>query len=334
MLAYKKHFLGSRFRIVPREVDVSGFPLVVVYLCTEIKNYLCLRTDCYMILKLCRRIAEVKAGERRRALEEILYTLIVQKFMDANVSLIPSIEPSSDASDQVDKWPSHDEKLEGLHSPEAYEMIQNHLALILGNRITDSSTVAQISKLRVGQVYAASVMYGYFLKRVDQRFQLEKSMRILPQGSDDEILNHTQQTVEQEGGPSSNGTANMFRSAQVHPEVSGWAGDGISPGGFGHGMKSSRLRTYVMSFDGETLQRYATIRSKEAVSIIEKHTEALFGRPEIVITPQGTIDSSKDELVKLSFGGLRRLVLEAVTFGSFLWDVESYVDSRYHFVAN
>ncbi|KAE8125919.1 hypothetical protein FH972_020680 [Carpinus fangiana] len=52
-----------------------------------------------------------------------------------------------------------------------------------------------------------------------------------------------------------------------------------------------------MSFDGETLQRYATIRSKEAVSILEKHTEALFGRPEIVITPQaGTVDSSKDEL--------------------------------------
>ncbi|KAL3512487.1 hypothetical protein ACH5RR_025204 [Cinchona calisaya] len=285
-------------------------------------------------LVLYRRIAEVKANERRKALEEILYALIVQKFMDATVSLIPSIAPSSDASGQVDKWPNHDEKLERLHSPEAYEMIQNHLALILGNRMTDSSSVAQISKLRVGQVYAASVMYGYFLKRVDQRFQLEKSMRILPQGSDDEVLNNTQQTVEQEGGPSSNGAANTFSSVQPHPEVTSWSGGGISPGGFGHGIKSSRLRTYVMAFDGETLQRCATIRSKEAVSIIEKHTEALFGRPEIVITPQGTIDSSKDEQVKISFGGLRRLVLEAVTFGSFLWDVESYVDSRYHFVAN
>lgn len=89
-----------------------------------------------------------------------------------------------------------------------------------------------------------------------------------------------------------------------------------------------------MSFDGETLQRYATIRSKEAVSIIEKHTEALFGRPEIVVTPQGTVDSSNDVQIKISFAGLKRLVLEAVTFGSFLWDVESYVDSRYHFVMN
>lgn len=276
----------------------------------------------------------MKASERRKALEEILYALIVQKFMDASVSLIPSIGPSLDPSGQVDKWHSYEEKLERLHSPEAYEMIQNHLALILGNRMADSSSVAQISKLRVGQVYAASVMYGYFLKRVDQRFQLEKSMRTLPQGSDDGVLSNTQEMVGQEDGPSTDVAANTFRTAESHPEGSSWSAGDVSPGGFGHGMKSSRLRTYVMSFDGETLQRYATIRSKEAVSIIEKHTEALFGRPEIVITPEGTVDSSKDELIKMSFGGLRRLVLEAVTFGSFLWDVESYVDSRYHFVAN
>ncbi|KAG9151648.1 hypothetical protein Leryth_001963 [Lithospermum erythrorhizon] len=28
-------------------------------------------------------------------------------------------------------------------------------------------------------------MYGYFLKRIDQRFQLEKTMKILPGGSSD-----------------------------------------------------------------------------------------------------------------------------------------------------
>ncbi|CAI0400305.1 unnamed protein product [Linum tenue] len=82
-----------------------------------------------------------------------------------------------------------------------------------------------------------------------------------------------------------------------------------------------------MGFDGETLQSYATIRSKEAVTLIEKHTEALFGRPEIMITPE-------DEVVKISFAGLKRLVLEAVTFGSFLWDAEGYVDSRYRLVMN
>ncbi|KAL9432750.1 hypothetical protein AB3S75_027716 [Citrus x aurantiifolia] len=281
-------------------------------------------------LVLYRRIAEVKANERRKALEEILYALVVQKFMDANVSLIPSITPSSsDSSGRVDTWLSQDENLEQLHSSEAYEMIQNHLALILGNRLGDSTSVAQISKLRVGQVYAASVMYGYFLKRVDQRFQLEKSMKILPDASDVEVSG-IQQVV---GDVTPTGAEGSHEALSSHPEVSSFSG-GVSPGGFGHGIKASRLRTYVMSFDGETLQRYATIRSKEAVSIIEKHTEALFGRPEIVVTPQGTVDSSNDEQIKISFAGLKRLVLEAVTFGSFLWDVESYVDSRYHFVMN
>ncbi|GAV69889.1 DUF760 domain-containing protein [Cephalotus follicularis] len=282
-------------------------------------------------LVLYRRIAEVKANERRKALEEILYALVVQKFMDANVSLIPAMTPPpSEPSGRVDLWPSQDEKLEQLHSPEAYEMIQNHLSLILGNRLGDSTSVAQISKLRVGQVYAASVMYGYFLKRVDQRFQLEKSIKLLPNASDEE--SNIRQAIMEDAKPNGIETSDQAMASQ--PEFASLSGGGISPGGFGYGIKASRLRTYVMSFDGETLQRYATIRSKEAVNIIEKHTEALFGRPEIVIAPQGTVDSSKDELIKISFGGLQRLVLEAVTFGSFLWDVESYVDSRYHFVSN
>ncbi|KAJ4865825.1 hypothetical protein Rs2_47639 [Raphanus sativus] len=272
---------------------------------------------------LYRRIAELKENERRRTLEEILYALVVQKFMEANVSLIPSMNPSSDPSGRVDTWPTKVEKLEQLHSPEMYEMIHNHLALILGSRIGDLTSVAQISKLRVGQVYAASIMYGYFLKRVDQRFQLEKTMKLLPSGGGD---GESKTSVEQP----QDGT---YQAVSSHPEVGSFAG-GVSAKGFGSEIKPSRLRTYVMSFDSETLQRYATIRSREAVGIIEKHTEALFGKPEIVITPQGTVDSSKDEQIKISFGGMKRLVLEAVTFGSFLWDVESHVDARYQFVLN
>lgn len=99
-----------------------------------------------------RRIAEVKAKERRRALEEILYTLVVQKFVESGISLVPALTQSTDVSGRVDNWPTEEGKLERLHSPEAYEMIENHLTLILGNRFSDSATLPPISKLRVGQV--------------------------------------------------------------------------------------------------------------------------------------------------------------------------------------
>ncbi|WVZ21951.1 hypothetical protein V8G54_000495 [Vigna mungo] len=123
------------------------------------------------------RIAEVKANERRKALEEILYELVVQKFIGANISLTPYVTPDL--------------------------------------------------------------------------FQLEKTMKVLPSEVEEEN-NSVQQT-----------------------KILRWI-----------------MRNYVMSLNGDTLQRYPIIiRSKEAISIIEKHTiekhtEALFGRPEIVVTPE------------------------------------------------
>ncbi|KAM7251375.1 hypothetical protein ACFE04_023258 [Oxalis oulophora] len=276
---------------------------------------------------LYRRIAQVKDNDRKKALEEILYTLVVQKFMDADVPLSPVINSSGPG----DTCASQDGgELKNLHSPDAYEMIQNHVALILGNRLNDTTSVAKISKLKVGQVYAASLMYGYFLKRADQRFQLEKTMNLLPNGSDEEICNKIQHSLIG-GMMRSNGGDETMTSSQ--PEATATS-VGISPRGFHPGMKASRLRSYVLSFEGETLQRYTSIRSKEAVSLIEKHTKALFARPDMIIAPNDNIDSVKDELIKISFGGLKRLVFEAVTFGSFLWEVESHVDSRYQFVMN
>ncbi|WVZ14539.1 hypothetical protein V8G54_012105 [Vigna mungo] len=79
------------------------------------------------ILILYRRIVEVKANERRKALEEILYALVVQKFIDANISLTPSVTP--DLSGKIDLWPDED---------------------------GDITSIAEISKFRVEQVYAAA----------------------------------------------------------------------------------------------------------------------------------------------------------------------------------
>lgn len=267
-----------------------------------------------------RRIAEVKEKERRKALEEIIYCLIVLKFLDSDISMIPKITATSDPAGRVDFWPNQEQKLEAVHSPEAFEMIQSHLSLVLGDRMVGPlDSIIQSSKIKLGKLYAASIMYGYFLRRVDERFQLERTMKTLPKDLPEDEANFDDPAP-------ANPLWDPDSLIRIYPDSDG---DGLMDEGDGG---SYRLRSYVMYLDAETLQRYATIRSKEAISLIEKQTQALFGRPDIRLAEDGTIDTSNDEIVAVTFSGLTMLVLEAVAFGSFLWDTESYVESRYRFL--
>jgi hypothetical protein len=82
------------------------------------------------------------------------------------------------------------------------------------------------------------------------------------------------------------------------------------------------LKGYMMGFDPKTLQLCAKLRSCEASNLIEKHTWALF-REDMEFLQEN------EEAVILDPSSLKRLLLEAVAFGSFLWDVEDYVDEIY-----
>lgn len=256
-------------------------------------------------------------------LEEIIYCSIVHKFLENNISMIPKISTTSDPTGRVDLWPNQEMKLEAVHSPEAFEMIQSHLSLVLGDRLVGPlQTVVQISKIKLGKLYAASIMYGYFLKRVDERYQLERSMGTLPKD-----LGKAKSFDEPSPGiklwdPDSLITVQDYDEDGYNDSDYMDAGED----------KSFRLRAYVMQLDAETLQRLATVRSKEAISLIEKQTQALFGRPDIRVSDDGSIETSNDEMLSLTFSGLTMLVLEAVAFGSFLWDKENYVESKYPFL--
>ncbi|XP_051137758.1 UV-B-induced protein At3g17800, chloroplastic [Andrographis paniculata] len=273
-------------------------------------------------LLLYKRIAEVKEKDRKKTLEEILYCLIVQRFVDKGISMIPKISATSDPAGRVDLWPNQEQKLESVHSPEAFEMIMSHLSLVLGERVVGPlDTIIQISKIKLGKLYAASIMYGYFLRRVDERYQLERSMNTLPEGFGEDLVTFEEPKPERQlWDPDS-----LIR---IYPDD----GDGGGILNSSSEEKSYKLRSYVMYLDAETLQRYAAMRSKEALSLIEKQTQALFGRPDITVKDDGSLDTSNDEVVSLTFSGLTMLVLEAVAFGSFLWDAESYVESKYPFI--
>ena len=89
-------------------------------------------------------------------------------------------------------------------------------------------------------------------------------MKILPGGSDE-----GETGIEQAGREGERmfyeETEETYQAVSSNQEVGSFVGGINARGGSSSEMKQSRLKTYVMSFDGETLQRYATIRSREAV---------------------------------------------------------------------
>ncbi|KAK3141634.1 hypothetical protein QOZ80_4BG0336430 [Eleusine coracana subsp. coracana] len=267
---------------------------------------------------LYKRIAEVKEKERQNALEEILYCWIVYKFMENDVSMTPALSSGGGPVQDISLLPNQENKLQSIHSLDAFEMIQNHLNLIMGEKMAvPLDTVVEISNLNLGKLYAASIMYGYFLKRVDERFQLEKTMKTLPPSPKQKIIF--------ENNLQPNPFWDMESLVQITPD-----GEEISLDD--EESNPNKLRSYVSSLDADTLQRYATIRSKEAVSLIEKQTQALFGRPDIKVLDDGTVNAKDGKVITITFTELTHLVLEAAAFGSFLWEAESYVESKYHFV--
>ncbi|KAI5072286.1 hypothetical protein GOP47_0012392 [Adiantum capillus-veneris] len=280
-------------------------------------------------LVLYRRIAELKEQERQRALEEIIYTLIVQKFVGSGISMVPNLESITSLEKP---WQIQVKELEAVHSGEVLDLVAQHMILVLGGQggseYLDQNTFAQISKVRVGQVYAASIIYGYFLRRIFQRYQLDKTIKILPSKVD---LGEKAADVVDEATPSSTQQEQIVAAAMFALRGLGGAGPGPVPIS-GPRPSPTKLQSYIMSIDKDMLQRIATVRSGESLRVLEKHTEALFGRPEVVISPDGSMKVAKDDVMKISFAGLKHLVLEAVAFGSFLWDVECYVDASYAFV--
>lgn len=114
-------------------------------------------------LVLSSRIAEVRAKEARGRVEEIMYYSILSKFVGAGVEMLPKMDGV------VGVNPLNLKTLtEGIHTKEALELVREHLLAMMGPSAdaSFSNALIKISKLQMAQVYAASVMFGYFVRRV------------------------------------------------------------------------------------------------------------------------------------------------------------------------
>ena len=271
-------------------------------------------------LVLYRRMGEVKAAERKAAVLDIMYACIVQNFVRIGVTLLPKLDGLVDAA-PVDL----NALTQGVHTPEALEMVKDHLRSVLGGQEAFSNVMVKMSKLQAAQVYIASTMFGYFLRRVDKRFQLEKAMGTLPESREEAVARLERlfnQTLDvEEGGES---------------EASGM------------GETQTTLRQYVESFDQQTLAETAQMVTQEAATITERQVGSVFGNlmelqmemmkvvgedaqsaEELMGRVQKAVEAGSVQSLSMTYGSLRRVVLEAVAFGSFLRDTESYVDSEY-----
>lgn len=179
-------------------------------------------------------------------------------------------------------------------------MVREHVATVLHvigkSSLSKAPATTNIDSLHLGRIYASSVMYGYFLKSVCFRREMDLGLAL----SHEDFQYYS----------------THFQVAEIH------ACDLPSLRTLGLLRRGDKLSSYVKGFSSESLQRCARLKSKEAANVIEKHTWALFGDKSI-----SQIGSGREIVITIS--SIERLVLEAVAFGSFLWGVERSVDSAY-----
>ncbi|KAM1007179.1 hypothetical protein ACFX13_003866 [Malus domestica] len=268
---------------------------------------------------LHRRIAQLKEQECETVVEDVMYLLVFYKFSEIKVHLVPKLSRCI-YNARLEIWPSKDWELESLYSVDVLEMIREHVSTVIGlkanSSVTDNWAVTTITRQTLGQAYVASILYGYFLKSASLRHSLD---RILTLESQDLHMSHRTSLPFQEMCPNENKNLLFGRIGNIQTKFQGPSRQEKTHG---------KLRCYVMGFDPNTLQRCAKLRSKVAVNLIKNHCCALFGDDGSMGSPE------TDEVISTSYSSLKRLVLEAVAFGSFLWDTEECIETIYELKSN
>ncbi|KAK1426925.1 hypothetical protein QVD17_15605 [Tagetes erecta] len=248
---------------------------------------------------LHRRIAELKKHECKTAVEDVMYMLILYKFTELKVHIIPRLSKCIYNS-RLEILPSKDWELESIHSFEILEMVRDHLTSVIGwtsdFSVTDSWATTKIKRANLFRIYTSSVLFGYFLKSATLRHQLEMTLY----------------------DPIDNMIFNSYKCGRKNL-VFGHTHNKIPTSSrFDFQKKREKLSSYLMGFAPDSLAKCAQPNSKEALNLITKHSVALFG------------DVESEEVISTSFATLRRFILEAIAFGSFLWDAEEYVKNVYN----
>ena len=288
-------------------------------------------------LVLSKRMAEVRRIEETVAIEDLMYVCILEQFQILGVDLLPNIQPIAESLAALKAL------TEGIHTKEALDMVKEHVLSVLGPAsMAFADTRIKMSKLQAAQVYAASIMFGYFLRRVDSRFQLAAQVGMVPESPEDAVAR-----LERLFSMADDVDRSMDPDVALPPEPEEAPQADNSTSALVK-KKKGALRHYVESFDQETMMATARLVTTEGAALVERQTKALFGdvralqsqmqeavgenaasMEELMQRVQEAVASGNVEVVDITVGTQRRAVLEAVAYGCFLRDVESWVDRDY-----
>lgn len=266
-------------------------------------------------LVLRQKMDELREKERTRAVTELMYLKVCNKFTELSVPMIPNLKGGGDV-----KFGSIN--LAGLttnvYTGDAMELVREHLFKIIGQQAPSAPfmggmAVVRIALFEAGQVYAMSSLFGYSLRNADQRFQLEKLAG-----------NFGAWGTDPSGDP------------DVPPNI---MKDGGTPG--------KTLKQYIADFGPMEVQRMLSVASVEARTAMELQVSALFGDLRVLkdkfVNALGQVNSPEEagkklaeaiedntvESLRITSEDLTRLVLEAVAYGTLLNDAEKQVNSIY-----
>ena len=237
---------------------------------------------------LFRRIEQMRALERRSGVQDVMYANILQKFLSIGVDMLPPLDDEDVLLRGVDLT----KLTSGVHSVEALEMVKEHLMGMLGPQASNaySNTLVRMSKLQCAQMYAASIMFGYFLRKADKRFKLDRAMGTLPMNPMDsakaleELFNSASamDSMDEADGAGIGGFANSEfpgASGVFDVDEKGNATEDAA-GASKPDSNNLTLKQYIQSFDQNALAETARIVSMEGVTLAERQTGALFGSIE------------------------------------------------------
>mmetsp|Transcript_34738 Transcript_34738/g.92756 ORF Transcript_34738/g.92756 Transcript_34738/m.92756 type:complete len:410 (-) Transcript_34738:118-1347(-) len=248
-------------------------------------------------LALRRRMSEVRAKERVQVITELLYLQVCSRFRSLRVPLISTVKDGGNV-----RFGAVDLKslTSDVYSGHSLEIVRDHLLRIIGqSEAMSDSAILAMPLFQAGQVYLLSLSFGYYLRRAEARFQLDK----LAGGVWDESAD----------------------------EFSG----------------TTSLKEYISAFGPQDVQSLWSVSSLEAQMAMKEQISSLFGdlaalkvklmtalgevnTPEEAATKLETLITNKEvEYIRITTHDLRRLVLEAVAFGSLLNDAERQFDSVY-----